>query len=204
MHPQIGNLSGQIADNFPFFFQDIGYITMYYTVRVVMALSFSAKKILIVDDDPVILKALSWDLERKGYEVLTAVDGPEAFNVVRRQKPDLILLDVFFPPDIFQSGNTWDAFLIIQWLQRTGESPEQHIPVIVISGAEPKEFQDRCLAAGAVAYFQKPIQLPHLLYIIRQSLRPRAGKVAFELPAVADAERLRLAQRLAATRPSTL
>jgi len=169
-----------------------------------MALSLPAKKILIVDDDPVILKALSWDLERKGYEVLTAVDGPEAFTLVRREKPDLILLDILFPPDIFQSGNSWDAFLIIQWLQRMGESWERHIPVIVISGAEPKEFQDRCLVAGAVAYFQKPILLPQLLYIIRQSLRPRVGKVAFELPAVSDSERLRLAQRMAATRPATL
>ena len=43
---------------------------------VVMALSLPAKKILVVDDDPVILKALSWDLEHAGYEVLTAVDGP--------------------------------------------------------------------------------------------------------------------------------
>ena len=99
-----------------------------------MALSLPAKKILVVDDDPVILKALSWDLEHAGYEVLTAVDGPDAFAVVRRQRPDLILLDIFFPPDVFQSGNTWDAFLIMQWLQRMGESRNRRIPVIVISG----------------------------------------------------------------------
>jgi len=168
-----------------------------------MASGFSAKKILVVDDDPVILKVLSWDLERKGYEVLTAVDGPEAFTVVRQQKPDLILLDIFFPPDLFQSGNTWDAFLIIQWLRRMGKSQDRHIPVIVISGAEPEQFQNHCLAAGAVAYFQKPIQMSDLLYVIRQSLRPRVDKAAFELPAVSDSERLRLAKCPAATRPST-
>ncbi|MGB7768093.1 MAG: response regulator [Verrucomicrobiia bacterium] len=168
-----------------------------------MALNLPAKKILVVDDDPVILKTLSWDLGRKGYEVLTAVDGPEAFTLVRRQKPDLILLDIFFPPDIFQSGNSWDAFLIIQWLQRMGESRARHIPVIVISGAEPEEFRDRCLAAGAAAYFPKPIQLPGLLDAIQQSLRPQVGKVAFELPAVSDSERLRLVRRLGATGFST-
>jgi len=167
-----------------------------------MALSFPAKKILVVDDDPVILKALSWDLERSGYEVLTAVDGPEAFAMVRRQKPDLMLLDIFFPPDIFQNGNTWDAFLIIQWLQRMGESWDRHIPVIVISGAEPEEFRERCLAVGAVAYLQKPIKLPELLDAIQQIFRPRVGEVALALPAVPDSERLRLAKRLAATRPS--
>jgi CheY-like chemotaxis protein len=166
--------------------------------------SYSAKKILVVDDDPVILKALSWDLERKGYEVLTAGDGPEAFTIVRREKPDLILLDVFYPPDIFQSGNTWDAFLIMQWLQRMGDSRHRRIPVIVISGADPQDFRDRCLAAGAVACFQKPIQLPELLNAIRQSLRPQPAAAAFDLPAVSTAERPLLAQRSATSRPSTL
>src|SRR5208282_2157382 len=104
---------------------------------------------------------------------------------------------------LFQSGNTWDAFLIIQWLRRMGEPRDRHIPVIVISGAEPEEFQNRCLAAGAVAYFQKPIQMPDLLYVIRQNLRPRADKVTLELPAVSDSERLRLAQRLAAPRDNS-
>jgi len=134
-----------------------------------MASSLPAKKILVVDDDPVILKALSWDLERGGYEVITAVDGPGAFAVVRQEKPDLILLDFFFPPDAFQSGNTWDGFLIIQWLQRLGDPRKQPIPVIVISGAEPQEFRPRCLAAGAVAYFQKPLSVPELLVAIQQA-----------------------------------
>ncbi len=167
-----------------------------------MALSFPAKKILVVDDDPVILKALSWDLERSGYEVFTAVDGPEAFTTVRQEKPDLVLLDIFFPADVFQSGNKWDAFLIIQWLQRMDESRARHIPVVVISGGEPEEFKGRCLAAGAVAYLQKPIKLPELLGAIQQALRPRVGEVALELPAVSDSERLRLAKRLAAPRSS--
>jgi CheY-like chemotaxis protein len=137
-----------------------------------MALNLPAKKIPIVDDDPVILKALSWDLERKGYEVVTAVDGPEAFNVMRWQKPDLVLLGIFFPPDIFQSGNTWDAFLIMRWLKRMDEFQDRHTPVIVISGAEPDEFRDRCLAAGAVAHFQRSIKLPQLLDAVQESLRP--------------------------------
>ena len=75
-----------------------------------MALSLPTSKILVVDDDPVILKALSSALEPRGYQVFTAVDGPAAFTVVLWEQPDLILLDIFFPPDIFQSGNTWNAF----------------------------------------------------------------------------------------------
>ena len=169
---------------------------------VVMALSLPAKKILVVDDDPVILKALSWDLEHGGYEVITAVDGPEAFAVVRRQRPDLILLDFFFPPDVFQSGNTWDAFLIMQWLQRMGESRNRRIPVIVISGAEPTEFRPRCLAAGAVAYFQKPLRVPELLAAIQQATRAPLNDWTIGLPPVSNSDRLRPTGRPPSTRPS--
>lgn len=167
-----------------------------------MAFSLPAKKILVVDDDPVILKALAWDLEHGGYEVLTAVDGPDAFAVVRRQRPDLILLDIFFPPDAFQSGNTWDAFLIIQWLQRMDESQHRHIPIIVISGAEPAEFRDRCLAAGAVAYFQKPLRVPELLDAIQQATGAPLNNWPIGLPPVANSTHSRSTGRPPSTRPS--
>lgn len=169
---------------------------------VVMALSLPAKKILVVDDDPVIQKALSWDLEHAGYEVLAAVDGPEAFAVVRRQRPDLILLDMFFPPDAFQSGNTWDAFLIIQWLQRMDAPRNRHIPIIVISGAEPAEFWHRCLTAGAVAYFQKPLRVPELLTAVRQATSAPLNDWTIGLPPVSNSDRLRPTGRPPSTRPS--
>jgi len=167
-----------------------------------MALSLPAKKILVVDDDPVILKALSWDLERGGYEVITAVDGPEAFAVVRQQKPDLILLDFFFPPDAFQSGNTWDGFLIIQWLQRMGDPRNRHIPVIVISGAEPQEFGPRCLAAGAVAYLQKPLRVPELLAAIQQATGAPLNDWPIGLPPVSNSAPPGPARRPPSTGPS--
>jgi len=47
---------------------------------------------------------LSSALESKGYEVFTAVDGPEAFTIVRREKPDLILLDIFSRPMLFRAA----------------------------------------------------------------------------------------------------
>ena len=156
-----------------------------------MALSLPTSKILVVDDDPVILKALSSALEPRGYEVFTAVDGPAAFTVVLWEHPDLILLDIFFPPDIFQSGNTWDAFQIMHWLQRMGGPHARNIPVIVMSGAEPGEFRDRCLAAGAANYFQKPIKMPELLDAIQQISRMRVRDVPLELAAKSNSDRLR-------------
>jgi CheY-like chemotaxis protein len=161
-----------------------------HTAPVVMALSLPAQKILVVDDDPVVLKALFLALRSRGYEMFAAFDGPEAFSIARREKLDLILLDIFFPPDAAQSGNTWDAFLIIDWLRRTGVG--HGIPIIVISGAEPEEFRERCVAAGAAGYFQKPVNLADLLDTIQQIFRVRMSDVPPELVAMSNADRLRL------------
>jgi CheY-like chemotaxis protein len=158
---------------------------------VVMPLSLPVKKILVVDDNSIILRVLSSALKAKGYEVFTAVDGPEAFTILRREKPDLILLDVFFPPDLSQTGNTWDAFLIMQWLQRMDGDHAKSVPVIVMSGAEPGEIRDRCLAAGAVDYFQKPVKIPELLNAIQQIFHPSESKALLELVAISNSARLR-------------
>src|SRR6266404_4631354 len=76
----------------------------------------SRKKILIVDDSQIILKTLSFKLKGAGYEVITAADGGTAVSLVRTQRPDLILLDITFPPDVAHGGGVgWDGFLIMEW-----------------------------------------------------------------------------------------
>ncbi|MGA2178431.1 MAG: response regulator [Verrucomicrobiota bacterium] len=157
-----------------------------------MVSSVPTKKILVVDDNQIILNVLSSALKAGGYEVFAAVDGPAAFTVVLQEQPDLILLDIFFPPDIFQSGNTWDAFQIMHWLQRMGGPQASRTPVFVMSGAEPGEIRDRCLAAGAVDYFQKPVRIPELLDAIQQIFRPSVSDVPLELAAISNSDRLRL------------
>ena len=124
------------------------------------------KKILIVDDSEVIRKTLSLKLEANEYEVLTAVDGSEAVSTVRQQKPDLILLDIGFPPEV--AGVPWDGFLIIQWLRRIEEA--KNTPIIIITGADSAAYKERALAEGAMAYFQKPIDNDDLLATIRSAL----------------------------------
>jgi CheY-like chemotaxis protein len=127
------------------------------------------KKILLVDDSPIILKTLSNKLRPHGYHILTALDGGAAISMVRREKPDLILLDVSFPPDVAHGGGVaWDGFLILDWLRRMGEG--QDIPVIIVTGADPLKYQDRSLAAGAVAFIQKPVDHDALLAVIRRTL----------------------------------
>src|SRR5882672_2156271 len=127
------------------------------------------KKILVVDDSPIILKALSMKLTAEGYDVLTAEDGGGAVNLARREKPDLILLDISFPPDVAHGGGVaWDGFLIMDWLRRMDEVKD--IPIIIITGGDPVKTKARALSAGAANFFHKPIENDELLTVIRQTL----------------------------------
>jgi CheY-like chemotaxis protein len=126
-------------------------------------------RILIADDNIVILKALSIKLKSRGYEVRTAMDGSTAVSCVRRERPDLIILDINFPPDVSHGGGiAWDGFLILDWLRRLDESRET--PVIFITGAESATFRERALSMGAVAFFQKPIDQEELLHIVHETV----------------------------------
>jgi CheY-like chemotaxis protein len=137
------------------------------------AAAAGAKTILIVDDNQIILKTLSLKLKSHGYKVITALDGSEGVRLARNDKPDLILLDITFPPDVAHGGGVgWDGFLIMDWLKRMDEA--RNIPIIIISGTDPSKYKDRAMAAGAVAYFHKPIDNEQLLATIRQTLGEEA------------------------------
>ncbi len=124
------------------------------------------KKILVVDDNEVILKTISLKLHAAGYHVLTALDGAEAVAAVRKDSPDLILLDISFPADV--GGVEWDGFRIMAWLHRL--EAVKKTPVIIITGGEDAKFKARAVAAGAVAYFHKPIDHDDLLKVMRETL----------------------------------
>jgi CheY-like chemotaxis protein len=126
----------------------------------------SAKKILVVDDNEIILKTVCLKLQGAGYRVITALDGAEAVAAARRESPDLILLDISFPPDT--SGIEWDGFRIMAWLNYM-ESVKR-TPVIIITGGEDERNEQRAAAAGAVAFFHKPIDHDDLLKMIRATL----------------------------------
>ena len=128
--------------------------------------SMSQKKILVVDDNEIILKTTSMKLQSAGYEVFTALDGSEGVAAVRREKPDLVLLDITFPPDI--SGVSWDGFRIMDWLHRVDETKK--IPIIVISGVVEEKNKQRATASGAVAFFPKPVNFDEMIKVIRATL----------------------------------
>jgi DNA-binding response OmpR family regulator len=127
------------------------------------------KKILVVDDDAVILTRLAVKLKGSGYDVFTAIDGSQAVSTARKEKPDLILLDITFPPDVAHGGGVaWDGFVIIQWLRRLDEM--KNIPIMVITGGDTEKYKDRAMAAGAQAFFHKPVDNDELLTAIHKIL----------------------------------
>ena len=125
-----------------------------------------AKKILVVDDNEIVIKTITLKLQGAGYQVITALDGSEAVAMARKQSPDLILLDINFPADV--GGVPWDGFRIMEWFHRLDASKK--IPIIVMTGSEDPKWKERATAAGAVAYFQKPLEHDYLLKVIRATL----------------------------------
>lgn len=127
------------------------------------------KKILVVDDSIIFLKAISTKLRSFGYDVFTAVDGSAAVGAVRQMRPDLILLDLNFPPDVGHGGGVaWNGLLILNWLRRMHEA--QNTPVIVITAGELEECKQQCVAAGVLDMFEKPVDIEALVVAIRAAL----------------------------------
>jgi CheY-like chemotaxis protein len=129
----------------------------------------SPKKILVVDDNPVIAKTLTVTLNRAGYRAYVALEASEAVLLVRTEKPDLIVLDINFPPEI-DGMTSWDGFRIVEWLRHMGES--RKIPVIIITGGTGDRDKDkeRALAAGAVGFLNKPLDHEELIRLLHATL----------------------------------
>jgi CheY-like chemotaxis protein len=124
------------------------------------------KKILIVDDDAVVVKALTMSLHSKGYRVLSALDASEAIGVVREKDPDMVLVDVTLPPDII-GAHLSDGFQLVRWLQIANS---RKIPAVVMSGANKPEYQRWATAIGAKDFMAKPINTAVLLDLIESAL----------------------------------
>jgi two-component system KDP operon response regulator KdpE len=118
------------------------------------------KKILVIDDDPIIVKTLSMTLGARGYNVVSAADGPQAITMMRQEKPDMMVVDVCLAPDVCSGGVVpWNGFQVIQWLQRMSD---KKIPIIIISGTEKPAYKKQIAEVGASGFMAKPIN-NHLL-----------------------------------------
>ena len=110
-------------------------------------------RILVVDDQPANLRAVSTLLVRSGYEVVTANTGEEALRVASEQVPDLLLLDMMMPG--------MDGFALLAQIKQ--QPPLLRLPVVFLTAAHDRELLLRAFDAGAVDYVTKPFMPEELL-----------------------------------------
>ncbi len=133
------------------------------------------KVILVVDDNLVFQRAISIKLKAYGYDVVTAEDGSAAVGAIGKLKPDLILLDVNFPPDVAHGGGlAWDGFLILHWLRRMQGAVD--VPVIAVTGGDLDLYRQHCKEAGILDLLPKPLDHELLVSKIRAALGQRESE----------------------------
>jgi two-component system, cell cycle response regulator DivK len=117
-------------------------------------------KILIVEDNEMNREMLTRRLERRGYEVVIAVDGEKGIERARRDRPDLILMDMSLPV-----VDGWEATRLMK-----ADAALRHIPVIALTAHAMANDREKALDAGCDDYDTKPIELPRLLEKIQTLL----------------------------------
>ncbi|NWF54321.1 MAG: response regulator [Syntrophaceae bacterium] len=119
-----------------------------------------AKKILIIDDDRDLLRGFRLRLTSCGFDVQIAPDAILAMQMALQFKPDLILLDIGLPGG--------DGYLTMTRLRSHMHLAQ--VPIIILTAGDASIHRDRALKAGAVAFFQKPIENQQLLAAIYSAL----------------------------------
>jgi two-component system alkaline phosphatase synthesis response regulator PhoP len=122
------------------------------------------KKILVVDDERDIVKALTIRLGASGYQVVSAYDGAQGAFLAHKEKPDLILLDIRMPAG--------DGFSLAEKLKQSSRTTR--IPIIFLTGSPEREAEEKALALGARFYIKKPYDPEELLDAVKRALEKQA------------------------------
>jgi DNA-binding response OmpR family regulator len=121
-------------------------------------------RVLIIEDEPHIVLALEFFLQREGFETATATDGEVGLELVRRLRPDVVLLDIMLP-----RRNGYEVCQAIK-----ADRALADIPVIMLSARGQEVEVVKGLELGAAAYVTKPFGNVEILEAIRAVLPPRA------------------------------
>ena len=121
-------------------------------------------RILVADDEPDVVRALTLRLKAAGYEVVTANDGLEATRVAVQELPDLILLDIGMP--------CGDGHTVARRLREKPKTAD--IPVIFVTARVSSEDLQDATEEGAAGYLLKPFQSDELLELVEQALAAKA------------------------------
>lgn len=121
-------------------------------------------RVLLVDDEEIILKTIGMRLEAAGYEVLVAMDGKEGLEKARLTHPDLVILDLMLP--------NLDGYHVCKLLK--GDTRYQKIPIILLTARVAEKDEKLGYESGADAYLRKPFQTQELLGTIEKLINPPA------------------------------
>ena len=118
------------------------------------------KRILVVDDEPNILKLISFILKSNGYEAIEANSGSECLEKLKKERPDLIILDVMMPG--------MDGFEVAR---KISSNPEiSGIPILMLSSRAQFEDKMRGIESGATDYVTKPFNKEDLIQKVKECL----------------------------------
>ncbi len=123
-------------------------------------------RILVVDDEPDILRVLVYHLSREGYRVSTAVNGPGALSAAERELPELIVLDLMLPG--------MDGYEVLTALR--GQERTAQIPVILLTARRDEDERIRGFEVGADDYITKPFSARELVLRVEALLRRVAAE----------------------------
>jgi two-component system alkaline phosphatase synthesis response regulator PhoP len=142
-----------------------------------------AQRILVVDDDKSIVKVVRGYLEQAGYQVLTASDGETALHMLRRERPDLVILDLMLP-----DRNGWDVTRVVR-----ADTALAATPIIMLTARVEDTDKIVGLELGADDYVTKPFNARELVARVNALLRrTRLDQLASALPRVLVSGGLRL------------
>jgi DNA-binding response OmpR family regulator len=117
-------------------------------------------KILLIEDDKDAVRAMAVRFKSKGYQMVVANDAISAISTARKEKPDLIVLDLGLPAG--------DGFMVMERLKSNHDL--MLVPIIVVSARDPIANQSRALAAGAEAFLQKPFNNDEFFAVVQKAL----------------------------------
>jgi DNA-binding response OmpR family regulator len=119
-------------------------------------------KILVIDDDHIILELLHLTLGQADYEVITAQDGESGIKEFKEQKPDLVIADIAMPAS--------DGFEVVTDI-RSFESEGTHTPIIILTAHDQPGMRDYAQEIGADLYLTKPIAGPPFMDKIERLMK---------------------------------
>ncbi len=123
-------------------------------------MSNKTQKVLVIDDSTTNVVLLEAILQSKGYGILTALSAREGMEIIRKERPALILLDLLMPE---VSG--------YEFLETINKDPENSkIPVIAVSAVTDQENKDRTMKLGAVDFIEKPVEINNLIAKVEKYL----------------------------------